>query len=512
MFDWGSDPRAPEQIPEVLGRYEILLPIASGGVATVYLASSTGAVGFERDVAIKLTHRHLRDSPEFFTQLVDEARLAGKIHHPNVVGVHDVGFADRRAFIVMDYVEGESLSVVQQVLRHRDARMPLGIALKILHDVLSGLHAAHELRGDDGTPLCVVHRDVTPHNILVGVDGVSRLTDFGVAKAHARLTKTSPGLVKGKVAYMSPEQAQGKALDRRVDVWAVGVVAWELFSGSRLHDGTNDPVLMLKIAREPPMRLRHVRPDLPREFDAVLAGALSMDPRSRPSTAEAFADALREAAEQAGVKAADAREVRDFVLGLVGPELEARRDKVAEIRALRQRWVELGGPSGSAAADRPRADAAPRPPLVEQLEATVAHGPVLPARAPRRASGLGSLLTVILTAPLLSRAWVVASILPAVALALAYVVASDGTPKVTRAVSMPATTSSASAPPATPSASAPSTAPSERVLTPADLGEIPPADAALDVDGVITPFELGIEPPHDAPTPGAPGRPRPRTR
>jgi serine/threonine-protein kinase len=311
---------------------------------------------------------------------------------------------------------------------------------------------------------------------------------------------------------MSPEQAQGKALDRRVDVWAVGVVAWELFSGSRLHDGTNDPVLMLKIAREPPMRLRHVRPDLPREFDAVLAGALSMDPRSRPSTAEAFADALREAAEQAGVKAADAREVRDFVLGLVGPELEARRDKVAEIRALRQRWVELGGPSGSAAADRPRADAAPRPPLVEQLEATVAHGPVLPARAPRRASGLGSLLTVILTAPLLSRAWVVASILPAVALALAYVVASDGTPKVTRAVSMPATTSSASAPPATPSASAPSTAPSERVLTPADLGEIPPADAALDVDGVITPFELGIEPPHDAPTPGAPGRPRPRTR
>lgn len=512
MFDWGSDSRAPEQIPEVLGRYEILLPIASGGVATVYLASSTGAVGFERYVAIKLTHRHLRDSPEFFTQLVDEARLAGKIHHPNVVGVHDVGFADRSAFIVMDYVEGEALSVIQQVLRHRDAPMPLGIALKILDDVLSGLHAAHELCADDGTPLCVVHRDVTPHNILVGIDGVSRLTDFGVAKAQARLTKTSPGLVKGKIAYMSPEQAQGKTLDRRVDVWAVGVVAWELFSGSRLHDGTNDPVLMLKIARDPPMRLRHVRPDLPRELDAVLASALAMDPRSRTPTAEALADAFRDAAARASIKPADAREVRDFLLDLVGPELEARREKVAEIRAIKQRWVELGGPAGSASAPPARVETVPRPPLVERLEPTIAHGPVLPARAPQRPSRLGAFLTTILTAPLLSRTWVVASVIPAVALALAYVVASDGTPKVTRAVTLPPATSSATVPPAPPSASAPPPLPSERVLTPADLGEISPADAAPDVDGVITPFELGIEPPHDGPAPGAPGRQRQRAR
>ena len=374
----------------------------------------------------------------------------------------------------MDYVEGESLSVIQQVLRHRGARMPLGIALKILDDVLSGLHAAHELRGDDGAPLCVVHRDVTPHNILVGVDGVSRLTDFGVAKAQARLTKTSPGLVKGKIAYMSPEQAQGKTLDRRVDVWAVGVVAWEAFSGSRMHDGTNDPVLMLKIARDPPMRLRHVRPELPRELDAVLASALAMDPRSRSPTAEALADAFRDAAARAAVSPADAREVRDFLLDSSwvparGPSGQGGRNS----RPPAALGGSLGGRAGSAPPATARVGAAARPPLVEQLEATVAHGPVLPARALRGPSRLGGLLTTILTAPLKSRAWVVASILPAVALALAYVVASDGTPRVTRAVSLSGATPSASVPPPAQSASVPPPAQSANVLPPTSSERVP---------------------------------------
>jgi serine/threonine-protein kinase len=498
MLDWGRDPRAPEQMPEVLGRYEILLPIASGGVAAVYLASSTGAAGFERDVAIKLTHRHLRDSPEFFTQLVDEARLAGKIHHPNVVSVHDVGLADKSVFIVMDYIEGESLAAIQQLLKHRDARLPLPVALRILDDVLAGLHAAHELRGDDGALQNLVHRDVTPHNILVGMDGITRLTDFGVAKARARLTKTSPGFVKGKIAYMSPEQAQGQRLDRTVDVWAAGVVAWELLSGTRLHEGTNDPVVMLKIAREPPMRLRHVRPDLPRELDAVLAEALAMDPRARPQTAEALAAALTRAADRAGILRADAREVRAFMQGLLGPELEARREKIAGIRALKKRWTDLEEHSQKELREAPPSPPeAPSLPLSDRLEPTMDIGPrraesSSPSRAPsRRFSAMSAGLETLLTAPLHSRAWVVVSLLPALALALAWVLLQRTTPDATRAVPL-SPTSAAVAPPA---ASQPPP-PGERVLTPADLAEAPAdsGNAPWSPDGVITPSELGVEP------------------
>lgn len=505
MLDWGTDPLAPEQPPTVLGRYRVLLPIASGGVATVYLGCAVGAAGLEREVAIKLTHRHLRDNPEFFTQLLDEAQLAGKIRHPNVVSVHDVGVSDRSAFIVMDYVEGESLSAIQQILKHRHARMPLPIALRILDDVLAGLHAAHELTDDDGSPLYVVHRDVTPHNILVGADGVSRLTDFGVAKARARLTLTSPGLVKGKIAYMSPEQAQGKAIDRRVDVWAVGVVAWELLSGSRLHEGTNDPVVMLKIAREPPMRLRHVWPEAPRELDAVLASALEMAPRSRPPTAAALAEALRAAATRSGVGYADARAVRDFLLELVGPELEARRDKVAEIRALKQRWVAPGATAPALPAATRTAHAAP---LVDRLEPAPAARPTSTRTSPRRFARVGALLRAVLTAPLVSRGWIAVSVIPAVALVLAWAIASDGAPRVTRAISAPPPPPPPSSP--APRPSAPSPDPSERVLTPAELGELPAADAALDVDGVITPSELGVEAPASASTDKRPLPPRSR--
>lgn len=378
MLDWGIDPLAPEKLPEVLGRYQVLLPIASGGVATVYLGSSVGAAGFEREVAIKLTHRHLRDSPEFFTQLLDEARLAGKIRHPNVVSVHDVGLSDKSAFIVMDYVEGESLSAIQQILKHRHARMPLPIALKILEDVLAGLHAAHELTDDDGSPLYVVHRDVTPHNILVGVDGVSRLTDFGVAKARARLTMTSPGLVKGKIAYMAPEQAQGHGIDRRVDVWAAGVIAWETFTGTRLYEGQSDAATLLKIVRESPLGLRAIKPEVPAAIEAAVARALSLDMSARYPTAEAFAEALAAAARSAGLARAERKDVTQFLEPLLGDRLARRREKAREVRSLRQRMGELTAldqtlrPSHT---DLGRAAAPSQPRLEALATATVQESP-----------------------------------------------------------------------------------------------------------------------------------------
>ncbi len=323
-----------EPLPVSLGRYEVLGAIASGGMATVYLARVKGLAGFEREVALKLTHAHLRDDPDFVTSLMDEARLAGRIRHQNVVSVLDVDVAPAGVFIVMDYVDGESLSRLLRSLRKQELQVPLGVALRIMDDALAGLHAAHELEDADGKPLELVHRDVTPHNILLATDGVSRLADFGIAKATSRLGNTSTGLVKGKAAYMSPEQARGELIDRRSDVWSAGVVAWELITGRRLYDAPSDAAILLKVARERPLRAGVVRSGIPRAIDDAVCKALAPDPRDRFETAEAFAEALSLAADQNGLKL-DHREVRRFFEPILTPLLDKRRARIREIKGLR---------------------------------------------------------------------------------------------------------------------------------------------------------------------------------
>lgn len=387
----GSDPESA--FPERLGRYEVLLPIASGGMARVFLACSTALGGFEREVALKITHEHLRENLQFFTALIDEARLAGRIRHPNVVSVLDVGEAPDGAFIVMDYVEGESLAGLAKKLAARGESLPIEVSLRVLDDVLSGLHAAHELTDADGLPLSVVHRDVTPHNVLLGIDGVSRITDFGVAKAASRLTKTMTGVVKGKVAYMAPEQARTGPVDRTCDVWAVGVLAWEMLTGLRMHEGLNDYALLLKITRDPPPRLRHVRPDLPRAFDEVLARALEMRPTARFPSAEAFAEALSQAARASGIYPAEARGVKAFVTPHFLPELEVRRELASRIRRAR-----LGG--SAAEFDRPSRPSSAR---LEALRPSVPPSapPVVPRSEPPLASSPRA-STPLASAPLAS--------------------------------------------------------------------------------------------------------------
>jgi serine/threonine protein kinase len=332
----GSVPTAEvESLPASLGRYEVLGAIASGGMATVYLARVTGLAGFEREVALKLTHSHLRDEPDFVTSLMDEARLAGRIRHQNVVSVLDVGVDPAGVFIVMDYVDGDSLARILRVLRKESRTVPLGIALRIVDDTLAGLHAAHELRDAEGNSLELVHRDVTPHNILLAQDGVARLADFGVAKAASRLGNTSTGLVKGKAAYMSPEQAQGAAIDRRADVWAAGVVAWELFSGQRLYEAPNDAAVLFKVVRDRPLRLSQMRPDIPAAIDDAVAKALEPDLEQRFKTAEAFADALAAAADEHGLRVAH-RDVGRFLEPILAPLLDKRRARVKEVAGLRK--------------------------------------------------------------------------------------------------------------------------------------------------------------------------------
>ncbi len=341
--------------PERIGRYELLLPIASGGSATVYLARAVGLAGFEREVALKLTHAQLREDPAFAHALIQEATIAGRIHHPNVVPVLDVDEDPFGVFLVMEYVEGETLSGLVKLAEAAGQQIPEAVALTIVSDVLEGLDAAHELTDADGSPLGLVHRDVTPHNVLVGVDGVAKLTDFGIAKATTRMGLTATGRIKGKVAYMSPEQALGKPLDAGTDLWAVGVMLWELMTGLRLHVGASDAATLLRIVSEPPPRASALRSDLPDPIDNVIAHALQMRRHDRPQSAAAFAAEL-EAAASATYGRASRRDVAAWVNGLTWERLATRRARVDEVVELRGRLGYLGrGALGSRPSSTPSA-------------------------------------------------------------------------------------------------------------------------------------------------------------
>ncbi len=328
----------PTGAPERVGRYEILLPIASGGMATVYLARAVGAGGFTTEVALKLTHAHLRDNPEFSNDLVEEAKIAARIRHRNVVSVIDVGQDESGIFLVMEYVEGDSLS---GLFKAKGGTIPRPIAARFLLDALEGLHAAHELRDDAGALLGVVHRDFTPHNILIGTDGVARLADFGIAKAATRLGHTRLGMVKGKIAYMPPEQAKGMPLDRRCDVWAAGVVAWELLAKRRLYLDDDDVAILLKVATEAPPRLSSVAPEVPAALSEVVATALTMDVEKRCPTAAAFAKELRVALLASG-GVADTPDAAEWMNFHVGGRVSDRRQRAAEVRERRDRTVVSG--------------------------------------------------------------------------------------------------------------------------------------------------------------------------
>ena len=303
------------------GRYELLSAIASGGMATVHLARALGVGGFERFVAIKVMHQNLADEAEFVAMFLDEARLAARIRHPNVVGTLDVQQDDLGLFLVMEYVEGPSLHVVNRALTKKRERMPVEIALRIFIDSLNGLHAAHELRGADGVLLNLVHRDVSPHNILISNDGVAQITDFGVARAESRLQSTRSGVVKGKIAYMSPEQIRSEPLDRRTDLFAAGALFWELLTNKRRIVGDNDAAMMHMILagqRETP---RDVNATVPEAISDACMRALALSPDDRFPSAAAFADALEQACVIDGVHIASSRALSSFIktLGIERP-------------------------------------------------------------------------------------------------------------------------------------------------------------------------------------------------
>lgn len=278
-------------------------------MASVYLGRTRGPGGFERLVALKVMHDHISHDPAFSAMFLDEARLAARIRHPNVVPTLDV--AEDGRYIVMEYVEGASLHAILSRLRKQGERIPLPVALRIFVDALSGLHAAHELADAGGKPLHIVHRDVSPHNILVGVDGTSRITDFGIAHAEARITSTRGGELKGKLPYMAPEQLEDDSLDRRTDVYAAGCVLWEILVGERLFKAGSEAAIACAILAGPERSAKQAGADVPDDLDAACMQALG--PRDRRFlTALAFSEAVERAAEASGIKIARHRDVGRF--------------------------------------------------------------------------------------------------------------------------------------------------------------------------------------------------------
>ncbi len=279
-----------------LGRYTLYAQIASGGMATVHFARLTGEVGFARTVAVKRLHQNLAMNPEFSAMFLDEARLAARIRHPNVVATLDVVSDAGEVFVVMDYVHGEPLSRLMRFVAGDVERIPFEIVSAIMTNVLAGLHAAHEVRDQKGKPLDLVHRDVSPQNIIVGADGVARLIDFGVAKARGRAQEsTQDGKVKGKLGYMSPEQLHGERIDRRTDIYAAGVVLWEMLTLVRLFANKSDATTidnMFQHNVEPPSAFAA---DVPPAVDEVVMRALARKPEDRFDTAKQMAAALEEA-------------------------------------------------------------------------------------------------------------------------------------------------------------------------------------------------------------------------
>ena len=307
----------------MLGAYTILTRLASGGMATVFAGTKLGMAGFERLVAIKCCHPHLSRDEEFLTMFLEEARLAARIHHPNVVATLDVG-SDEFLYLVMEYVEGDSFAGLLRRARERQSTVPLEVTIRVLLDTLAGLHAAHELRGADGESLNLVHRDVSPQNILVGSDGISRITDFGIALAAARSTNTREGKLKGKFSYMAPEQARGEGATRRIDVFAAGIVLWEALTGRSLFRRQDDVSTINAVMREKVIPPSYLVSTLPRRLDAVVLKALERDPERRFAGADEFSDAL----EEVGIERVTPKVVAAYLDETFSADLALRREAI----------------------------------------------------------------------------------------------------------------------------------------------------------------------------------------
>jgi serine/threonine-protein kinase len=332
----------------VIGRYALYEPIASGGMATVHIGRLIGPVGFSRTVAIKRLHPQFASDPEFVSMFMDEARVAARIRHPNVVPTLDVVALDGELFLVMDFVQGESLYRLIRAAKHTGKVIKPDLACSIIIGVLHGLHAAHEAKNEHGEPLGIVHRDVSPQNVLVGTDGIPRVLDFGIAQAVGRLQTTRAGQVKGKLAYLAPEQLAGTS-DRQSDVYSTAVVLWETLTRQRLFKGENDGELLHAVLNknvEPPSQFAR---GISKELDEIVLHGLAREPADRYSTAKEFANVIERV-----TKLVSPSQIGEWVETTAGEDIASRAKKLAEIESSTSSSVNAAsGVSGMTAWSQP---------------------------------------------------------------------------------------------------------------------------------------------------------------
>lgn len=320
-------------IPDAIGRYQVVGPLARGGMAELFVCKMLGPSGFERAVVVKRILPHLSDRQAFVDMFLDEARIVAGIRHPNVVHVHELGNDDDGLYLVMEYLDGESLLGLVRRLRLMRRGLPPGLAAYILAETCSGLHAAHELRGSDGLPQNLVHRDVSPQNVLVLYNGQIKVVDFGIATATDRLAKTEAGQVKGKFSYMSPEQCLGKGLDRRSDIFSLGTVLFELTTGNRLFHRENELKTLKAITEEPLIAPSKVVSDYPRVLEKVVMRALARDPNDRYPDALAMRRDLLEAMRALEVDVAADVSLASLMQQLFSDRIEEKHEMLRRIQS-----------------------------------------------------------------------------------------------------------------------------------------------------------------------------------
>jgi serine/threonine-protein kinase len=312
-----------------LGTYEVLFELARGGMGTVELAVARGGAGVERLVAIKRIRPHLTAEAEAISRFLDEARIIAQLHHANIVGLYHASEDDRGYYQVFDYVEGETLSGLIDLAALRQQTVPLPILIRIILDGLHGLHAAHEAKDAKGNPMQILHRDVSRQNLIVGLDGVTRLSDFGISKSALHSTVTNKNYIAGKLIYMSPEYLSRGPVDRRMDIYAMGVTLWVGLVGNEPWLDDSDAHLLGRILKEgiPPVSSAGV--SVPGEIEAIVARACQIHPSDRFATARQMIDALEDFAKRSGALASQV-EVAEYVEALAGPSLEDRRKMIAD--------------------------------------------------------------------------------------------------------------------------------------------------------------------------------------